>query len=453
MVTNALIVDDDEETLQALEHWIRQRDVEPTLARSLEDARHELHRRPIDVAIVDVHLPDGNGMDLQTAITPRTDFVLVSGDGRFETVREALRRGALDYLLKPLDLGRLAEILARRGTIERDARDGDRHPAFGPFVGESPAMERAFLRLCAFAAHEDTVFVHGESGTGKELAARLVHERSPRSRGPFEAINCGALSRELVESELFGHEKGSFTGADRRHAGAFERAGGGTLFLDEVTEMPLDLQVKLLRVLETGVLHRVGGRDPVKVDARIVAASNRDPARMVSRGELRPDLFHRLHVLPLHLPPLRERGRDSVHIARNFIDDWNRVEGTSKRLSRSAEERVRLHPWPGNVRELKNVVRRAHVLSEFDEIRAEDVHALPAARERDPFRVEVGMSLAEAERRLVLGTLLRYDGDKAKTAEVLGVSLKTIYNRLHVYADAGDELLPPNSIRTRQDPD
>jgi DNA-binding NtrC family response regulator len=290
------------------------------------------------------------------------------------------------------------------------------------------------------APTQATVFVTGESGTGKELVAQAIHRLSPRRGKPCVALNCGAMSPTLIESELFGHERGSFTGADRRRAGYFEEAAGGTLFLDEISEMPIELQVKLLRVLETETVTRVGATEPVKVDVRVIAASNRDSRKAVEEGTLREDLLYRLNVFPIHLPPLRERTGDIELLAEHFLSELNEREGTAKRFSQEARDRLNALGWPGNVRELKNVVERAAILADT----TIEPTSLPTPVDGPPpvaaeasLEVRVGSSISEVERRLVLATLSQLGGDKKRTAEVLGISLKTLYNRLNVYAAAG----------------
>src|SRR5262249_4735605 len=260
-----------------------------------------------------------------------------------------------------------------------------------------------------------------------------------RRKAPFLAINCGAVSPNLIESELFGHERGSFTGAAQRHRGHFERASGGTLFLDEITEMPMELQVKLLRVLETGELLRIGGDQPVQADVRVVAASNRNTTQAVTEGRLREDLYYRLNVFPISLPPLRERAGDITLLAQHFLGTLNEAEGTRKRFTPEAVQRFERHEWPGNVRELENAVQRAYIMAENEigvgslplELGAQMLSTAPIVDGGPPLKV--GTSLSEAERHLILATLEHYQGDKKKTAEVLGISLKTLYNRLNVY--------------------
>jgi two-component system response regulator AtoC len=312
---------------------------------------------------------------------------------------------------------------------------------FGALIGGSPVMQTVYEQIQRVAPSNATVFIQGESGTGKELVAESVHKLSRRRKRPFVVINCGAIAPNLIESELFGHERGSFTGADRLHRGYIERANGGTLFLDEVTEMPLELQVKLLRVLETGKFSRVGGEQELPVDLRVIAATNRDPHQAVVDQKFREDLLYRLRVFPISLPPLRERAGDIDLLAEATLADLNKDEGTKKRLGRTALERLRGYRWPGNVRELKNVMHRAFILAD-DEIGPQQLPdsgpigaaaAEVAAGGDAILQVKVGSSIADAERRLILATLDACEGNKDQAAKILGISLKTLYNRLNSY--------------------
>jgi DNA-binding NtrC family response regulator len=314
---------------------------------------------------------------------------------------------------------------------------------FGLVRGASSAMQRVYEMIERVAPTDASVLILGESGSGKELAANTIHQRSTR-RGPFVAVNCGAIPASLVEAELFGYEKGAFTGAARTHRGYFERAAGGTLFLDEITEMSADAQVRLLRVLETGRFWRVGGDSEMHADVRVIAATNRDLSAAVGEGRLREDLMYRLAVFPVSLPPLRCRGADIELLASHFLDRLNHEAGTDKILSKRSLALLRTHPWPGNVRELKNCVQRAFILS--DEV-VELEHMLPPAPADadDPGRLSfaLGTSLAAIEKRTILATLAHCRGNKRRAAQVLGVSLKTLYNRLNEYAaEAGVQALP-----------
>lgn len=302
-------------------------------------------------------------------------------------------------------------------------------------IGSSAAMESLYTQIRRVADTDATVLLEGESGTGKELIALSIHQGSKRYDGNFIAVNCGAIPGSLIEAALFGHEKGSFTGAARLHAGYFEHASGGTLFLDEITEMPADMQVKLLRVLECGRFHRVGGSAEVNVDVRLIAATNRSLEEAVNEGHLRQDLMYRLAVFPIRVPPLREREQDAELLARHFLDELNRAAGTRKYFSRRTLDRIRSYRWPGNVRELKNLVHRAYILSS-DAVTLEEPASAGAGKTvlaNGMLSFPVGMPLADAQREIILATLKHFSGNKRQTAETLGISLKTLYNRLRAY--------------------
>jgi DNA-binding NtrC family response regulator len=303
---------------------------------------------------------------------------------------------------------------------------------FGLLYGSSPAMLSLYRQIERVAFTEATVLLEGESGTGKELIAQAIHLSGIRAEQNFVAVNCGAIPAHLIEAALFGHEKGSFTGATRQQTGYFEHASAGTLFLDEITEMPSDMQVKLLRVLESENFYRVGGSEAVQVDVRLIAATNRSLQAAVQEGSLRQDLMYRLAVFPIRVPPLRERSGDTELLAKHFLDELNREAGTDKRFSKNALERLRNHRWPGNVRELKNMVHRAYILS-ADLLMMEDPPA-PGANAsvavNGMLNFTVGTALADAQKEIILATLRHYQGNKRMTAQTLGISLKTLYNRL-----------------------
>jgi two-component system, NtrC family, response regulator AtoC len=443
-VLNVLIVEDDVNLRAALAALASREGAVPREAGTLEEARKRLAETPLDAVLVDLTLPDGSGLSLLGAPealgTP--EYIVVTGDGTAESAVQALKRGAIDYLTKPVDRARLRSVLAnvqRTRVLKHEAVDL-RHQLrefgrFGRLIGRSAGMQRVYDLIERVAPTDAGVFVTGESGTGKELVAETIHLLSRRRSHSFVAVNCGALAPSLIESEFFGHEKGSFTGADRRRVGYFERADGGTLFLDEITEMPQELQVKLLRVLEEEAVTRVGATDLTPVDVRIVAASNRDPHDAVAKGQLREDLLYRLNIFPIDLPPLRAREDDAVLLAEHFLDRVNTREGSRKRFTPRALARLRALSWPGNVRELENAVERAAILAD----EAIDAEALPrphpgeAIAEDAALHVRVGTPLEDIERRMILATLESLDGNKRRTAELLGISLKTLYNRLSVY--------------------
>jgi two-component system, NtrC family, response regulator HydG len=443
----ALIVDDDPDVLGALAEFVQRQGFAVVSAVTLSRAREELAAAVPDVLVVDLRLPDGSGLDLLDMLEPgrRTEVVLITGNASVETAVDSLRRGVTDYLTKPVDFGRLKMALANvvralemKGEIGLLRTELRKLGRFGPLIGASEAMQKVYDLIGHVAPTDASILLTGETGTGKEVVAQTIHALSRRRKEPFVPVDCGAVSANLIESELFGHERGSFTGADRTHKGYFERAHHGTLFLDEITEMPPELQVKLLRLLETSVVSRVGGNESIKVDVRIIAATNRRLEEALDAGKLRQDLLYRLDVFPIALPPLRERGDDVDLLAERFLDELNAAEGTKKQFTRGAQARLRQRSWPGNVRELRNIVQRAFILAgerlEVDVVPPDtDTGTGAAPRVPSSLMMPVGTSLAMAERLLILATLDRFDGDKKKVASALQISLNTLYNRLNEY--------------------
>ena len=304
------------------------------------------------------------------------------------------------------------------------------------FLGRSSAAFELARSIVKAAPTEASVLIVGESGTGKEVVARAVHDRSARREAPFVAINCGAISPSLAESELFGHEKGSFTGASATTMGCFERAHSGTLFLDEITEMPITMQVQLLRVLESGQFHRVGGSELLSANPRIIAATNRDPRELVQGGSFRSDLLYRLAVFPIRVPPLRERKSDIAYLSQRFLDELNEQEKTKKVFSATSLEQMENYNWPGNIRELKNSITRAFILAEdtVDVAPADATFRTPAPSVKQGYlKIPIGTSLSSAQRAVIMATLDHYSGDKRRTALALGISPKTLYNRLEEF--------------------
>lgn len=444
-----LLVDDDAETVGWMTEFIRAEGYTVHAESSLRGARLHLTRFKPEVILTDLMLPDGLGIELVDDLEERdsTEVVVITGHASVESAIDALRAGATDYLVKPIDLERLRGILQRIPKAEHFREEiGElrnellRLGRFGQIMGSSPAMRKFYDQLSRVAPTSASVLLIGESGTGKEIAAQTIHELSRRKRQPFLPLNCGAVSPQLVESELFGHEKGSFTGADRQHHGFFERANRGTLFLDEVTEMRPELQVKLLRVLETGSFMRVGTNEAIATDVRLIAATNRSPSKAVDEGQLREDLYHRLNVFPIHLPPLRERGTDIELLAEHFLAELNAQDQVSKRFSPAAIAALYTHSWPGNVRELKNYVHRAFILA--DDVIEADLEPEALAREADGpvLTIRLGTPLEEVNRRVLEATLRDCGNVKRKAAEVLGISLKTLYNRLASYHKEGEDV-------------
>jgi len=452
-MTHVLIVDDDADAAAMLAALVATENCTVATAHTLRDARRQVVLQPPDIVLLDLQLPDGSGMALfeDADLVARAEIALITGHASLETSIQALRLGATDYLVKPVNPKQLHGVLSRvmrpavlKAEIATLSKTWQASGHFGHLWGRSETMERVYEQISRVAGTAVTVFVTGESGTGKELVARTVHDLSRRRKRPFVAVNCGAISPNLIESELFGHEKGSFTGADRQHQGFFERAHGGTLFLDEITEMPLELQVKLLRVLETGTFMRVGSTQIQEADVRIIAASNRPPEQAVESGRLREDLLYRLNVFPVDLPPLRDRREDVALLAAHFLAEVNASEGGAKRLSPAALAKLASWRWPGNVRELRNAVQRAYVMAVGDtigdewlpgEVPARRVdHGRAGADGGDAISVPVGSSIAQAERQLILATFAHCGRNKERTAAVLGVSLKTLYNRLKEFS-------------------
>jgi two-component system response regulator AtoC len=439
---HSLIVDDDRNFSMGLSELVLREGFTTSIAHSLKEARAELSKNYPDLTLVDLNLPDGNGMDLLKDIEAGGggQVILITGHASVDTAVEALRRGASDYLTKPVDFARVKAILANIartrelreeiGNLRGELRELGR---FGPMIGASPAMQKVYDLITKVAQTDATVLVYGETGTGKELVAQTIHALSRRRKEAFLPINCGAVSPNLIETELFGHERGSFTGADRMHKGYFERADRGTLFLDEITEMPIELQVKLLRVLETSKVTRIGGSGSMDVNVRVVAATNVRPEEAVTKGKLREDLLYRLNVFPIQLPHLRDRKEDVELLAQHFLAQLNKEHGAHKQFTRTAIQRLRAHAWPGSVRELKNVVHRAFIMASEDDV---TLDSLPLGTEEtsgSTLQVKVGTSIGEVERRLIMATLEQCDGDKKEAAKILGVSVKTLYNRLNEF--------------------
>ncbi|QEI05340.1 sigma-54-dependent Fis family transcriptional regulator [Pigmentiphaga aceris] len=446
---HVLIVDDEPNTRAALAEIVAAEGFTTAVAGDLREARIQIVRQAPDAVLTDLKLPDGSGMDLFQDLDPKlaVEVILITGHASVESAVAALRLGAADYLVKPINIQRLKAILdripragdlkAEIGSLRDELR---RFGRFGRMLGNSAAMQQLYDQIGKVAPTEATVLLIGESGTGKELAAQTIHELSLRRKQPFLPVNCGAISPNLIESEMFGHERGSFTGADRQHKGYFERAHGGTLFLDEITEMPIELQVKLLRVLESGLFMRVGTNREIETDVRVIAATNRNPMEAVADGKLRADLYHRLNVFPLDLPPLRERGKDVELIAQDFLEQLNTSHHGKKTFAPEVLGSLSAHRWPGNVRELKNYVQRAYIMASDDVISASVVPlqmSPNAPVSESVITISVGTSLADADRHLIFATLEQCGGVKKRAAEVLGISLKTLYNRLEEYAAAG----------------
>ena len=435
-MTHVLIVDDDASVAASLRDWVSEEGCTCSITGLLKQAVVQLSLQQPDWILAAQDLPDGRGIDLldELAGSDIAGLAIIAARPDVEQAVQAFRRGAVDYLTTPLDRRRITQLLASRRAAVRG--ELQRSVSAPELLGDSPVMQTLREHIARVAPTEASVLLLGESGTGKELVAQNIHAHSRRQRHPFLPVNCGAISPQLIESEIFGHEKGSFTGADRQHKGYFERASGGTLFLDEVIEMPIELQVKLLRVLETGTFMRIGSNQELHTDVRIVAATNRDTEAAIAEGKLRLDLFHRLNVFPLKIPSLRERGKDIELLARHFLDEFNATHETAKQLSARTLSALGSYHWPGNVRELRNFMQRAYILS--DQLIDTDTLAPGPAQcsaTALTLAVPVGSSLADVDRKLIFATLELCGGVKKRAADLLGISLKTLYNRLEEYGN------------------
>jgi two-component system, NtrC family, response regulator AtoC len=467
----ALLVNDDGMTIAAMSELAAQRKLDLRVATTIGEARFAIRNRAPHIVLCDIVLSDGSGVDLLSEIdTSTTDLVVLAEDSGIDSVLAAMRKGALNYLPKPVDAARLGRMLddvaalrIAKDRLSESLQEAKRAGTFGALIGRSPEMLRVFNLILRVAPTEATVLIQGETGTGKELVAEAIVHHSPRRNEPYVLLNCGGVSPALIESELFGHERGAFTGAERRHLGIFERARNGTLFLDEITEMRMDLQVRLLRVLESKEFTRVGGEKPIAMNVRVIAATNRPPEEAIRDGKLRADLFYRLGTFPIHIPALRDRPGDAILIAEGFVERHNRVAKTSKSLTTDARNWISRQRWEGNVRELRNVVERGYIMSnatidvaELEHVRASVDSKSPQSRNEamsddrgnrlvypaaasGPMQFQVGASIAAMEKQLILATLRHFDDDKQKAAHALGISVKTLYSRLSAYRESASE--------------
>jgi DNA-binding NtrC family response regulator len=423
-----LVVDDEPMMRKSLASAIRRSGADVVTAADGEEALSKFRETRSSLIFTDMRMPRMDGLALLRCVkrlSPETTVVLITGWSSPELTTQALREGATHVLAKPFAFSEVQRILNE--TRQGRAGGDEARPVI---LTESPRMETLLALARRVARTDATVLIQGETGTGKEMLARVIHEASARSDGPFVAINCCALPESLVESELFGHERGAFTGAIGRRAGRFEVASGGTLVLDEVSEIPLGVQAKLLRALQEREIHRVGSSHPVKVNVRVIAISNKDLRREVQAGRFRQDLFYRLNVVNLNLPPLRERAGDIPLLSRHFLQRYAAAyDSSAESFTPRAMARLLAHPWPGNIRELENAVQGAVILSPEREIDADRL----ALDEAEPPAPHPGQSVVEMEKDLILSTLKRLGGNRTHAAKALGVSVRTIRNRLREY--------------------
>ncbi|MCL2725542.1 MAG: sigma-54 dependent transcriptional regulator [Polyangiaceae bacterium] len=440
-----LVVDDDEGARSGLAQLLASEKYTVDTAEDGVVALELAKERPPDVVVTDLSMPRMGGMELLRKLReqdPEMPVIVATSSQELATGVAAMRAGAEDYLTKPIDFGAMLvtieraleqrEVRVEAENLRRQLRERDAEGLRG-LIGASTAMQKVYRVARQVAPSRATVLITGESGTGKGELARTIHALSPRANKPFVALHCAALAESLLESELFGHEKGAFTGADKRRAGRFEQADGGTLFLDEVGEIPMLTQVKLLQVLQERSFQRVGGSESISVDVRVVAATNRDLTADVREGRFREDLYYRLNVVHIEVPPLRVRGGDIIVLAKHFLrkfglENHKRVDGFSDK----ARAKILAHRWPGNVRALENAIERAVVLCEGSVVEEDDLPFEAAGESLGPIRVP-GATMAELERYAILKTLEATEGSTTKAAELLDISVRTIQYRLNEY--------------------
>jgi DNA-binding NtrC family response regulator len=450
MALKILIVDDEEPARQGLTALLARWGYDVDEAGDGQEALAKAAAGLPSVVVSDLVMPKMDGLELLRALktdVPFASVILLTGQGSIDTAVTAMKEGAYDYLTKPVDVARLRLLIpkaAERGEALREVallrRKLSQVWGMGRLVGTSAGMQEVYRLIEVAAPTTAPVLISGESGTGKELVARTLHDLSPRSKGPFVAVNCAAIPETLLESEIFGHEKGAFTGALERRPGCFELAHEGTIFLDEIAEMNPGTQAKFLRILQDGAVRRLGGRTEIRVDVRVLAATNKDPVKAIQEGTFREDLYYRLNVVSLALPPLRERRDDIPALVQAFIEEFNaRYDKHIRALDEAVLSGLVAQAWPGNVRELRNTLERAIIVCETDTILPKHIPPSPTLRVADPgdgpdsVSFRVGTSLEDAEKALILKTLAANGNNKTRAADVLGISLKTLHNKLKTY--------------------
>jgi two-component system response regulator FlrC len=438
-----LIVEDDIPFAKMLDQELGRNGFKVHLADTAKEALNLIEKVTPEAVVAEAQLPDMNGLDLLENLKnkfPSVPVILMTGGGKVSDAVEAMRKGAEDYLLKPFAADRL-EAVIHRALFETPAKARQNEASPPPPRFSSPIITqdrrlKEILDLCRkVAASKATILIQGESGTGKELLARFLHLESPRRQGPFVAVNCASLPETLLESELFGHEKGSFTGAVSRKIGKFELAHRGTILLDEIGEMNTFLQAKILRVLQENEVDRIGGNRPIPIDIRVVATTNRDLPAAIQKGDFREDLFYRLNVIGIHLPPLRERKEDIEFLAQHFLKKFAaEYHRPVQNISAEAMARLKEQEWRGNVRELKNALERAVLITSQSILGVQDFGAPgPAERVADPEIREESLCLREMEQKFILGALEKTQGNRTHAAKILGISIRTLRNKLNEY--------------------
>jgi len=441
-----IIIDDDPVGLETLAEGLEEEGYRPFPAASAREGLELLSEKAdIDAVLTDLRMPDMDGIEVLRRVKAHDEnipVILITAYASVETAIEAMRLGAYDYVMKPIDLRRVGVVLskavANRALTKENSelrRRLDEKFGFEKIIGDSVPMKKMFELVRQVADTRTVVLIEGESGTGKELVAQAIHNNSSRRSGPFICVNCAAITETLLESELFGHEKGAFTGAIQQKKGRFELADGGSLFLDEIGEMPASMQAKLLRVLQEYSFERVGGTKTIKVDVRVIAATNSPLEERVKAGTFREDLFYRLNVVPIKLPPLRERRDDIPLLVCHFIREYAERNGTPpKTITRRAMDQMCAYDWPGNVRELQNVVQNMLITSKEDELDVKNLPerirpSLPDSRGVFP----VGLTMKQLEEQAILKTLEHTGGNRKRAAEMLGIGLRTLHRKLRQY--------------------
>ncbi len=450
-IEKILIVDDEILMRDFLAETLRRKNMEVFTAENGRKAIELLGEQVFDLVITDMRMPDLNGIDVLRRvkeISPSTIVVIMTAFGSIENAIEAMRLGAFNYLLKPFSPDSIEAIIEKAGEHLSLIEENDylRHQvntgnsrSVQRVIGESSAMKKILQDVLQIAKSNAPVFISGESGTGKEVIAQAIHTHSPRAKRPFIRVNCAAIPETLIESEFFGHEKGAFTGANSKRLGRFELANGGTLLLDEISEIPLSVQAKLLRVTQEQEFERVGGTKSVKVDVRLISTSNRDIKEMIEKKILREDLYYRLNVVPIYIPPLRERREDILPLSEYFIEricQENHKE--IKLLAANAKQKLLNYPWPGNVRELANILERVVVMHTAKEIKAEELlidqdAPLPTRLPEAAAPVSQTLTLRDLEKKFIIESLTSHNQNRTKTAQALGISLRTLRNKLKEY--------------------
>lgn len=443
-----LVVDDEANAREGLKDLLEGWGYDVATAEDVRTAFEAIKRFQPVIILTDLKMPGNDGMTLlhllnEEKLLDSTHVLICSAHGDIETAVEATKQGAEDFLTKPVDVGRLRitlQKIASRNRIYEEMlllRDKVRKlGTFGKLNGSTPKIKAVFKQIQVIAPSSAAVLITGESGTGKELVAKAIHQNSKRKEKAFIPVNCAAIPESLLESELFGHEKGAFTGAVAFKEGCFELANSGSIFLDEIGEMPVDLQSKLLRVLEDGSFRRLGAKDEVKVDVRLIAATNRNLEELVEEGKFREDLYYRLNVINIDLPPLRERTEDIPLLVQNFIEEFNlKNDRKIKGISKDALNLLKKYSFPGNTRELKNVIERAVIVSTNEILEVDDLpEALRTKAVKAPqIEFNLGITMEEVEKQMLFHTLNYVDGNKTKAAKMLGISLKTLHNKLNKY--------------------